>query len=557
MKNERSGLKVMSRLVKMVKPLSGFMVLAVLLGTLGHLAATFIPVLGASAVLEAAGRTLSLPFTLPFSVFICLVILAVLRGVLRYGEQWFNHFIAFRILALVRDRVFRALRRLVPAKLEGRGKGNLISLITSDIELLEVFYAHTVSPVAIALIYTVIMFVFIGYYNWILALIALAAYISVGVIIPVYTSRHSGGTGRKLRDDTGNLSTFLLDSLYGVQEIMQYGKGEERLEEMCEKTDSLSGVMGEITKRTGKNMASTGTLILFFDLLMLTVSSFMYRRGLIGFEAVFIPTVSLMSSFGPVISLANLGSTLQNTFAAGNRILDLLDEEPVVSDIEGKENLTDFSGIKAEDIGFSYGEEGILRDLTLEIPKGLTIGITGRSGSGKSTFLKLLMRFFEPDKGRIVFSGRDLDDVNTVDLKRTESYVTQETFLFRDSISENLRIAKPGATEEELIEACRKASVHDFIMSLPKGYDSVVGELGDTLSSGEKQRIGLARAFLHDSPLMLLDEPTSNLDSLNEASILRSLKEETVGKTVVLVSHRESTMHIADRTYSVENGRLS
>ena len=484
------------------------------------------------------------------------MVFALLRGMLRYGEQSCNHFIAFKLLALIRDRVFRALRRLCPAKLEGRDKGDLISVITSDIELLEVFYAHTISPAAIAAVFTVLLCLFIGRYHWALGLLALAAYLTVGVIIPVVTSRLSGDTGLRFRTESGALSGFVLDSLRGLNETLQYGQGNQRLAEMNRRTDGLAAREEQMKRVAGRNTAVTGCIILLFDLGMLLLSSRLYQQGTVGFDGVLIPTLALFSSFGPAVALANLGSTLQSTFAAGNRVLDILEEEPVIREVTGQPE-TVFTGAGAKHVDFSYGEEQILSDVSVQIPEHAVIGIVGRSGSGKSTLLKLLMRFWDVQQGQIFLSDRDIRSLNTGNLREMESFVTQETHLFHDSIRSNLRIAKLDATDEEIVAACRKASVHDFIMTLPQGYDTPVGELGDALSGGERQRLGLARAFLHNAPLMLLDEPTSNLDSLNEAIILKSLHAERAGKTVVLVSHRASTMRIADTVYTVEHGRMS
>lgn len=550
---KRSGFIVMMRLVGLVKPLAGFMVIAVLMGIIGHLCATFITIFGGYALLDI------LNFDTPFSlgvIFAAVCIFALVRGILRYAEQSCNHYIAFKLLALIRDKVFRALRKLCPAKLEGRDKGDLISVITSDIELLEVFYAHTISPVLIATFFCIIMCLFIGSYNVVLAIIALVAYITVGVIIPVITSKLSGDTGIRFRTKSGNLSGFVLDSLRGLSETIQYGEGKKRLSEMNRKTDELSADEEKMKKTSGRNMAVTNTVILIFDLAMLFVSSVLCINGKVDFSVVLISTVALMSSFGPCVALANLGSTLQNTFAAGNRVLDILEEEPVAEEITDKNDIV-FSSAEAENVTFSYGAETILSDVSLKISENSIIGISGRSGSGKSTLLKLFMRFWKTQQGDVKISDISVNEINTSSLRDAESFVTQETHLFHDSIRNNLLIAKLDATDEEIITACKKASVHDFIMTLPQGYDTPVGELGDTLSGGERQRLGLARAFLHNAPLMLLDEPTSNLDSLNEAVILKALKEERNGKTVVLVSHRESTMRIADNVYSVEHGRMS
>lgn len=549
----RSGFTVMARLIGLVKPLTGFMLLAILMGLIGHLCAAFITIFGGYAVLEALRFDTPFPLTV---LFVCVVAFAIVRGFLRYAEQACNHFIAFKLLAFLRDKVFRALRRLCPAKLEGRDKGDLISVITSDIELLEVFYAHTISPAAIAFLFTIILCLFIGSYHWLLGLIALAAYLTVGIVIPLVTSKFSGDDGIRFRTKSGELSGFVLDSLRGLSETLQYGQGKKRLYEMNEKTDDLAKDEERMKRTSGRNSAVTNTVVLAFDLVMLFVSALLCQSGAVGFDGVLIPTIALFSSFGPAIALAALGSTLQNTFAAGNRVLDVLDETPVVEEVSGKPEVA-FTGAAAEHVTFSYGNETILSDVSVEIPKHSVVGIVGRSGSGKSTLLKLLMRFWNVQQGSVTLSGTSVADINTANLRSMESFVTQETHLFHDSIKNNLRIAKLDATDEEIEAACKKASVHDFILTLPQGYDTPVGELGDTLSGGERQRLGLARAFLHDAPFLLLDEPTSNLDSLNEAVILKSLHEEREDKTVMLVSHRQSTMRIADTVYSVEHGRMS
>ena len=545
---KRSGFQIMARLIGLVKPLTGYMILAITMGLIGHLCAAFITVFGGYTILHVLHPEWSMSLGVLFGA---VLIFALVRGFLRYAEQACNHFIAFKLLALIRDKVFGALRRLCPAKLEGKDKGNLISIITSDIELLEVFYAHTISPIAIAFLFCIIMVCFIGNYHIGLGILALAAYVTVGVVIPLVTSSLSGDDGIRFRTKSGQLSSFVLDSLRGLSETLQYGQGEKRMAAMNTQTDNLSKDEERMKRTAGRNTAVTNTVILVFDLAMLFLSA-----SQVGFEGCLITTLALMSSFGPVVALAALGSTLQNTFAAGNRVLDILDEAPVVEKITGKEAVQ-FHGASAENVTFAYGEETILNNFSVTIPENKIIGINGRSGSGKSTLLKLFMRFWLVQQGKVNISGRNVDEINTTNLRNMESFVTQETHLFHDSIRNNLALAKLDATDEEIIAACKKASVHDFIMSLPKGYDTEVGELGDTLSGGERQRLGLARAFLHDAPFMLLDEPTSNLDSLNEAVILKSLHEECVDKTVVLVSHRKSTMGIADTVYSVEHGRMS
>lgn len=572
---KRSNFQIMSRLIGLVKPLTGYMVLAILMGLAGHLCASFITILGAYGVLHVLGIKTSVSLGW---IFALAVGFALVRAGLRYGEQSCNHFIAFKLLALIRDQVFIALRRLCPAKLEGRDKGDLISVITSDIELLEVFYAHTISPTAISFLFTIIMCLFIGSFHVVAGILALIAYLTVGIFVPLLISRASGDVGMSFRKGAGELSAFVLDSLRGLSETQQYAQGNIRLQQMNEKTKRLSKDEAQMKRMSGRNTAITNSVILVFDLAMLFVCTILYQKGAIEFAGVLISTVALMSSFGPCVALAALGSTLQNTFAAGNRVLDILDEKPLVEEITGKapvvfesqakgksknisvENCDAFCDKKADlapaaevsHLSFCYESEEILSDVSAVIPRNQIVGIVGKSGSGKSTLLKLLMRFWRPSSGRISVAGKSIEQINTSDLRQMESFVTQETYLFHDRIRNNIKIAKLSATDEEIEVACKKASVHDFIMSLPKGYDTSVGELGDTLSGGERQRIGLARAFLHDAPLMLLDEPTSNLDSLNEAVILKSLYEQRSDKTIVLVSHRESTMKIADTVYAME-----
>ena len=550
---QRSGYKVMLSLIKLVKPLTLYMILAILMGLIGHLCASFITILSGYAILDVLDFNIGINLS---TIFIIILLCALFRGVFRYIEQSCNHYIAFKLLALLRDKVFVALRKLCPAKLEGRDKGNLIAVITSDIELLEVFYAHTISPIVIALLFSIIMIGFIGSYHWLLGIIAFMAYLFIGLIIPLIISKLNGNDGLKFRTKSGNLSSFVLDSLRGLSEILQYNNSQKRLLDMDEYTDELIVEEEKMKINFGRNTAITNSIILIFDFLMLFISSLLYQKNIIGFGGVLISTLTLFSSFGPVIALANLGSTLQNTFAAGNRVLDILEEKPVVSEITGNKEI-EFLNAKAKNVTFSYDDEIILSNLSLKIPKNSITGIVGCSGSGKSTLLKLFMRFWDVKESSIKISDEDVSKINTSNLRNMESFVSQETHLFHDSIKNNLLIAKLDASDEEIVEACKKAAIHDFILTLPKGYDTPVGELGDTLSSGQKQRIGLARAFLHNAPFMLLDEPTSNLDSLNEGTILKAINEEKEDRTIVLVSHRQSTMRIVDNVYCVEHGRIS
>ena len=547
----RSNLSCMARLITLVGSLTGVMLLAITLGVLGFIAATLIPVLGGVGILSVLNHQDTLPL-----IFLVAALCALLRGVFRYGEQTCNHYIAFKLLAILRQKVFAALRRLAPAKLNGRDKGDLISVITSDIELLEVFYAHTISPAAIALVMSLLTAAFLAWFHWAYGVLALLAYATVGILLPVLASRRSGDTGNRMRQKAGQLSAFVLDSLRGVDETIQYHGQAQRLGELEGRTDDLSRVQQDMSRITGTNTAVTHTVIWLYDLALLALGLVLLEQGQVNFGGVLIPLITLMSSFGPVVALANLGATLQSTFAAARRVLDILDETPVVEEVSGQ-SATRFHGAACEDLTFSYGGETILDGLTLDFPKGKVVGIVGRSGSGKSTLLKLLMRFWDRQSGEVTISERDVRNINTSDLRSMQGYMTQDTDLFHDTILKNILLARPNATREEVEEACKKASIHDFILTLPQGYDTPVGELGDTLSGGERQRLGLARAFLHNAPFLLLDEPTSNLDSLNEAEILRSLHRERDQRTVILVSHRRSTMGIADQVHSVEHGRVS
>ena len=551
-----SGIAILFKMFGLVRPLSSYMFLAVLAGTLAFLAVQFIPVLGGCAILDGLGLDTEIATK---TIWILLPVLALARAVLRFAEQRLNHYIAFRLLAVVRDRVFGALRRLCPAKLEGRDKGDLVALITADVELLEVFYAHTISPICIAFTVETVMCIFIGSFHIALGIIALAAYLCVGIAVPLIISGISGNMGEKVRQHSAELSSCVLENIRGLDETIQYDNGKERMGVMRRESKNLLWHQNSMNRLTGINLAIANTFILFFDLVMVLAAGRLYFSGKVGFDGFLLPVLALMSSFGPVSALASLGTTLQNTIASGACVLAILEEEPVTEEIEGQPSVQ-FHGAECRMVGFSYGAAPVLRNFSLSIPENKIIGIVGESGCGKSTLLKLLMRFWAVQKGRIGITaitgpGSDrvvnIDTVNTSDLRDMESYMTQDTQMFKDTIANNIRIAKRDATQEEVEAACRKASLHDWVMTLPDGYETNVGELGDTLSGGEKQRVGLARAFLHDAPFMLLDEPTSNLDSLNEAVILKALREEAQGKTVLIVSHRKSTMRVADTEISM------
>ena len=548
---------LMWRMLGLARPLAGWMVIAVACGVMGFCCATGIPVLAAEAALCIFGSG-ALACTLSATVAI-LTIMAVARGILHFIEQRCNHYIAFRLLAHVRDLVFSSLRRLTPAKLAGADRGDLISTVTADVELLEVFYAHTISPICIATLMACVMASFLGTVAGLLpAVFALASYALVGAAVPMLISRASGTGGQRSRNLAGALSSFVLDSLRGLSEVLQFDAGTQRLDELGERSAQLVKTQRELRGHAGRGQAATTGLIMVLSCLQVLLCLHLVQTGSINPEGAVLASVATFSSFGPFVALANLGSTLQGTLAAGRRVIAVLDEEPQVVDVSNKDGAHPaFSGIAAEHVDFSYDDEQILDNASIAVEPGQIVGIQGRSGSGKSTLCRLFMRFWDVNKGRVALSGHDVRGVATSALRDAEAFVEQDTYLFHDSIRDNLLIAKPDASDKELETACRAASVHDFIMSLPAGYDTMIGELGDTLSGGERQRLGLARAFLHDAPLLLLDEPTSNLDSLNEGQILRTLTEQCGKRAVVLISHRPSTMSIADKTYSMDSGRVS
>lgn len=547
----RSGFNIMMKLITLVKPLIGFMFLAIIAGVIGNLAAIFIPAYSSYVIANIVSRSVQINLNMSF---ILLIVLAISRGFLRYVEQLCNHFIAFKLLAIIRNKVFRALRRLAPAKLEGKEKGNLISLITSDIELLEVFYAHTISPIFIAFITSVIVVSILFTYSVKAAIFAMISYLIVGLFLPIFSSKSGKKEGLELRNEFADLNSYLLDSLRGMKEVIQYSYGEKRLDYIDETTVKLNRKQERIKVFEAQNRGFTTSIVALLGLIMFVIMK-NEMVAIFDINKLIVVTVLFMSSFGPVIALSSLSANLRSTFASGDRVLNILEEKPQVLEVYDQ-NKTYFSDLKIEDITFSYNDEIILNDFNLSLENGEKLAIFGKSGSGKSTLLKLIMRFWDVDKGEIKISDRNIKQVNTKDLRDIENYMTQETYLFQGSILENIKIAKKDASLNEVIEACKKASIHDFICSLKDGYETNVGELGEKLSSGEKQRIGLARVFLHDAPLYILDEPTSNLDALNEGIILNAISKEE-NKSMLIVSHRKSALNIADKTIEIKTKRNS
>ena len=550
----KNGFVVMGHLLKLVTPLSHIMAFTITMGTLGFLAAIFIMVLGAMGLVNLLNFDTHLSFS---GILTALIVLAVARGVLRYLEQMSGHYIAFKLLALLRDKVFSSLRRLAFVKLQDKQAGQLVSLVTNDIELLEVFYAHTIAPIMIAFFTSAILLLVFGHLSGWFVLVALAAYLTVGVILPIITTKLAREDGRRYRELVGEMNDFFLDSVRGMKEIQLFGYAKQRLDEIQQRSQKIDTAFERIKDQEAKVRVYTEVAVSAFNIIMLFTGLILFSLDKIDFSAFLIGVILLMSSYGPAIALSNLSSNLLQTLASGERVLSLLAEEPELKDVESAVDLKEVSCIDVENVSFAYGDEQILSDVSLSVKKGEILGIHGRSGSGKSTLLKLLMRFYDPKSGSIKINGESLPNINTRSLRDNMAYITQQTYIFNETIEENIRLARRDATLDEIMEAAKKASIHDFILSLPEGYQTKMTELGGNLSDGEKQRIGIARAFLHNAPIILLDEPTSNLDSLNEAMILKSLLNVKAEKLIILVSHRQSTMAICDQVIGIENGRMS
>lgn len=557
MNNEQqriSGFKIMLRLIKILKPLAPIMMITITFGVLGFLAATAVTTFGAVAI----GNILGVEMGIGLSTTIKIIIgCAILRGGLRAIEQYSGHYIAFKILAILRDQVFKALRKLSPAKLETKEKGNLISVITSDIELLEVFYAHTIAPIAIAILTSSVTAGVLYSVNPYFGLIGIGFYLIVGLVIPVASSKYANQAGLEYRNEFGNTNSFLLDSLKGIKEVLLFGAGEERINTINENSEKLNEKLKVIKQHEGIIRAFTDITIMIAILVTLYTGVKLFEAETVNLGQVILAVVLLASSFGPTVALSNLSNNLMHTFACAQRLFNILDEVPAVEEVHGMEDLK-MNDINIENVSFKYKgrNEDLLKNINLKINKGDKVAIIGKSGCGKSTLLKLVMRFWDVESGAIEIDSKNIKNIPTKSLRKVQSLVSQETFLFNDTIENNLKIGKIDASEEEIISAAKKASIHEFITTLPNGYKTNVGEIGSNLSSGERQRLGIARAFLHNPKVLILDEPTSNLDTLNEAEILKSIKNESEDKTIIMVSHRKSSAAICDKKVYVKNNRL-
>lgn len=553
----RNGFTIMAKLIVLVGSLAYIMLLAVVNGLLGYLAALGTTLFGAMGVAKLLEPDLFKHVSV--WLFVGLAVgSGVLRGILRYFEQYSNHNIAFKLLALLRDKIFNKLRKLAPAKIDNKNKGNLVAMITSDVEILEVFYAHTVSPVFIAITVSLTIFLFVGLFiNWYLAAVAICAYVVIGIVFPPIASKAMASSGVNYKKKFASFSSYFLDSIRGAKEIVVHNAVEDRKKNVDEQSEGLLSSLKIMKRATARITGSTELLVTIFLIITTVVGIVLAKNGTITAGKMIIGIVAIFGSFGPVIAIAALPSSLTLTFAAGDRLLNLLAEKPIVEDVTNKQDI-EYKDVKVENVTFGYEDNvEVLKDISMHAGKGEIVGIVGASGCGKSTLLKLLLRFYPFNKGDISYNDISINDINTQSLLSNVTMISQTTYLFDESIKENLRIAKADATEEEMKEACKVASIDDFISDLPQGYDTQVASAGNNLSAGEKQRVGLARAFLRGSELILLDEPTSNLDSINEGIILKSLLSMKGKRSIILVSHRKSTMAIADRIYKIENGNIS
>ena len=553
-KIRRSGAKIMASLIVLLGSLAYIMILAVLNGTLGNVSAMAVTILGAVGIAKALGE----PIALSYGWIIGLAIgCGVIRGLLRYLEQYSNHYIAFRLLAVLRSKIFGALRRLSPAKLETKEKGSIIAMLTSDIETLEVFYAHTISPICIAILVSVGMILFIGNVSsWYLAIAATVGYALIGIVLPLIVSGWLKEVGVAYRRQFARFNAFFMESIQGLQEILLHHNQKDRIQAINQETEELLHDTRRMKHTVTRSSAVSEAAVSLVFLGSLITAVHLLEQGLLSPGRLVIGMTAIMSSFGPVLAISALPGNLTQTFASGDRVLNLLEEKPAVEPVENGHDFR-FENLDISHLSFAYdGTHKVLDDVNMHVKQGEIVGIVGPSGCGKSTLLKLCLRFWQKNDGTIAYNGTDIDEIDTHSLLENVTMVSQTTYLFDETIEENLRIAKPDATAEQIEEACRMASIHDFIMSLPQGYQTRVGTLEDNLSSGEKQRLGLARAFLRGSRLILLDEPTSNVDSMNEGIILKALQQQKKEHAIVLVSHRESTMAIADRIYRIDQGRL-
>lgn len=533
---------LIKNLLGLLKGLKIQMFFAILFGCLGHIFASLLPSLGIFYLSKIILKE-QVNFK---AIILILFVLAIFRAIFKYTEQLFNHYIAFKILAIIRDKIFRKLRSLGPAKLEGKNKGELISIITSDIELLEVFYAHTISPVCIAIVHTLFFFIVLLKYSYIYGLILLVFHLLLAIAVPIITEKSAGKIGKEQRSYNTNLNLSILESFKGIKEIINFSYFKRRYEEIENISSKLNKASKILSNKTADNFSISSAIILLGNLIFTLVAINLYKNGEVDILGLLFPTAIFISSFGPTSALSSLANNLVLTFACGRRVMSLLKEEALVEEnLDGKEIC--YEKLDLENVTFSYDHTRLIEDFNLEVGLNEIVGLKGRSGCGKSTLIKLIMRFFDTDRGSIKLNNIGIRDIKTRNLRKNISYLSQDTHLFKGSIRNNLKIAKKDASEEELILACKKANIYDFIKTLKKGFDTEIVKENNEISTGQAQRLALARIFLRQSDLYLLDEPTANIDAMNEGIVLKSLYKERKDKSIIISSHRESSLRICNK----------
>lgn len=549
---KKSFFSLLKGMLSLVKGKRYLIVLAVIVGTLGFLSAMGITFFGGLAILKLLG----IEIPLSFGWLIALIIICgFARGFLRYAEQYLNHYMAFTLLALVRNNVFSSLRKQGNKVLDDRNKGELLSILQSDTESLEVFYAHTITPFFIAIFTEAIVLVLLGVLiHFSFSLLALGMYLLIGILTPIIFYLSNRKLGMEYRKKLAENENIYLNACYGIKEMLFFQKENEQVKILDSSTKEINTISRKLNNKTLTSQSVVNFLILLGDLLIILLGAYLFKKGIITNYYIILGYMTLATSFGPVVALANLPANLTMSFASAKRILPIIDEEPKIK--EGKEDFS-FSSLDVKDVSFSYDDKKeVLKDISFSLHKGEIIGIEGKSGCGKSTLFKLLLHFEETSKGNVLYNGKDISSYSRESLSKNVTLFSQSTYLFKNTIRYNLCIAKENATDDELYSALSKAGLSDKIRSLKDGLDTQINDLADNLSSGEKQRLGLARVFLADTPVILLDEATSNVDAYNEAYILSQLKKEKDNKAILLISHRSSSLSICDKVYHLKDGEL-
>ncbi len=557
MSEMKQALRRFFRLGRMIKPHRRLLLGSLACGVTGHLST--IGLLGFAALAAArlwsgggAGFRESGAFGPAAAAGLC----ALVRGALRYGEHYWGHDIAFRLLFDIRQKIFAALEELAPARILDRRSGDLSSSVMGDVEAVETFFAHTLAPVMIGFLVPLTVLIVLGSVHVLLPLALLPFYLLMGLFIPLKSFSNTLSLGQIYREKLAGMNSSLVENLQGLRELMLLGRDEEYLNRVLDDTLESGKTYKKIRANEGRLAAGVELILLSSAAAVSGTGLLLIHRGVLDLPLFVCALVTAMSSFGPLISLMFLSGNLVNTSAAAERIFALLDEEPAVRDAEESVSPGTIRRVpEAQELDFRYpgAPRPVLENFSLKVDKGGITGLQAESGRGKSTILYMLMRFFDPQKGRVLLENRPLKDYTLNELRSGISYFNQDTFLFNIPVMENIRMARFDASDSEVMEAAEKAGIHTLIESLPEGYATLAGERGSRFSSGEKQRIGLARIFLQNNPVIFLDEPVSNLDYENEQIIMKNVVEELKDRTVVLVSHRKTVMACAERVIDIQS----